>query len=98
MIRFRTLLASALVCGSLAATLPSTVAADGATASATCTWAGYAITARQSTSCATARTALKHYYGGGGSSQGYRCTASAASGYTAGKCKAGAKSFRFAPR
>lgn len=99
MIRLRTLLACALVCGSLTAALPSAVTADAATASAACTWAGYSITARQSTPCATARKALKFYYGGGGASQGYRCKATASSGYTAGKCRSGrTKSFRFALR
>lgn len=78
---------------------PSAVPASPGTAAAACGWQGFKITNLRATSCATAKKALKHYYGGGGTSQGYKCKSTAASGYRAGSCKKSASaSFRFAPR
>lgn len=66
---------------------------------APCTWEGFKITNLQNTSCAVAKQAVRYYYSMRGSSQGYTCTTTAASGYQAGTCrKSASQKFRFAPR
>jgi hypothetical protein len=58
-----------------------------------CHWEGFKIVNREGVSCATAKSVLSAYFGGGGSQQGFDC-----SGYFSGHCSKNSRSFHFRER